>query len=642
MPPLLPMKRPRGLESNESDDAGDDWSSDDDGSGSEVSLVDSDQDGGASDDEVEAEAPPAVPAAAGAGRRMVWQLPDFAEEISAQLGRAGELFGASSSAMADLLPRVGWRLQALQSGDRYEQTASLLAANEEAACAARALPSGAAECAACGEEIPQQIHGGGSSSSSGGGSSGCGHQVLCEGCMTRHVQAKLEERGTMPAIGLPCPLPGCGCSIPMAQAERLLAVAPVIGSRGEITLLEHRRRLSRRCARGMAHCQLCPVCRERVVGDVLDELRCDCGASFCGVCGEVHDERVSCTLVKQWVALLDDDRETSSWLRAHTKACPVCAARVEKNDGCNHMTCLQCRSHWCWYCKRQCWAAASAAVPAPAASTELSNPTEGGDWYRCEPYLAAQSSAASGANFDDEVELQRARGDRERYERFVGFYMDQKLAVRTLLQSEAAMAAGACQSTITEQWGRDVLVEAHETLLSTRRSLMWGVVSLFYAGISAPIFQAWCAKTRDNMKHLTDLESVVTGLTIGCQTLLGIAHFMRWTEQFREGGAEPLQVRTRRGLVALGFSARDIVEAMRRSSTLNGCLQFLDAHSQHQPQAAALFRVLGQVGDRYSGPPLEHAKLLGLRQDLRKAAAVAELLISSLHATAAAGGGGLE
>ena len=31
--------------------------------------------------------------------------------------------------------------------------------------------------------------------------------------------------------------------------------------------------------------------------------------------------------------------------------CPKCRIRVEKIDGCNHMTCYLCNYEWCWLCR---------------------------------------------------------------------------------------------------------------------------------------------------------------------------------------------------------------------------------------------------------------------------------------------------
>lgn len=41
----------------------------------------------------------------------------------------------------------------------------------------------------------------------------------------------------------------------------------------------------------------------------------------------------------------------SGWA-AHFGAhqCPKCHIPIEKNDGCNHMTCIKCNHRWCWSC----------------------------------------------------------------------------------------------------------------------------------------------------------------------------------------------------------------------------------------------------------------------------------------------------
>lgn len=39
-----------------------------------------------------------------------------------------------------------------------------------------------------------------------------------------------------------------------------------------------------------------------------------------------------------------------AWLNAHTKPCPRCNRPIEKNGGCDHMTCSRCGYEFCWIC----------------------------------------------------------------------------------------------------------------------------------------------------------------------------------------------------------------------------------------------------------------------------------------------------
>lgn len=46
------------------------------------------------------------------------------------------------------------------------------------------------------------------------------------------------------------------------------------------------------------------------------------------------------------------DRVRAAWWKTwHTKPCPNCKVDVEKNGGCSHMTCSQCKHEFCWNCQ---------------------------------------------------------------------------------------------------------------------------------------------------------------------------------------------------------------------------------------------------------------------------------------------------
>eukprot|EP00466_Bigelowiella_natans_P008695 jgi/Bigna1/82873/fgenesh1_pg.98_\ len=114
-------------------------------------------------------------------------------------------------------------------------------------------------------------------------------------------------------------------------------------------------------------------------GDSNLDLHCACGFSFCQFCKKEAHGPLPCSLVQQWDELvIDSDRlsekekkakertrklkekmrknaeKNEKWLLKRAKPCPQCLRWIEKNQGCNHMTCRQnaggCGHQFCWLC----------------------------------------------------------------------------------------------------------------------------------------------------------------------------------------------------------------------------------------------------------------------------------------------------
>lgn len=67
---------------------------------------------------------------------------------------------------------------------------------------------------------------------------------------------------------------------------------------------------------------------------------CDsCMTSFCMLCGDEPHRPTSCKELQLWRDKCRDESETANWILTNTKSCPKCVTRIEKNQGCNHMTC---------------------------------------------------------------------------------------------------------------------------------------------------------------------------------------------------------------------------------------------------------------------------------------------------------------
>ena len=67
-------------------------------------------------------------------------------------------------------------------------------------------------------------------------------------------------------------------------------------------------------------------------------------------CQSIYHEGLTCTEYRKGKE--EVDQETLDWIKKHTKPCPKCGTKIEKNNGCNHMICTKpgCGVHFCWLC----------------------------------------------------------------------------------------------------------------------------------------------------------------------------------------------------------------------------------------------------------------------------------------------------
>ena len=94
----------------------------------------------------------------------------------------------------------------------------------------------------------------------------------------------------------------------------------------------------------------------RAQNNIAKEIKCQCGTIFCFSCLEESHIPCDCEMVKQWIEFTKDkgSGEDFVWIKENTKKCPKCQTPIEKNQGCNHMTCSRrvggCGYEFCWVC----------------------------------------------------------------------------------------------------------------------------------------------------------------------------------------------------------------------------------------------------------------------------------------------------
>ena len=79
----------------------------------------------------------------------------------------------------------------------------------------------------------------------------------------------------------------------------------------------------------------------------LDEtkyVKCEYGHEYCFDCLRLSHGKNSCDK--------NLEKQLLKWTKGkRVKRCPRCKIYTEKNEGCNHMKCVNCKFQWCWLCE---------------------------------------------------------------------------------------------------------------------------------------------------------------------------------------------------------------------------------------------------------------------------------------------------
>lgn len=76
----------------------------------------------------------------------------------------------------------------------------------------------------------------------------------------------------------------------------------------------------------------------------------DCTLAFCQVClASWHGDFVRCE-PRDSTQLTEEDQASLNFIMKNCSPCPTCSVPCQKSYGCNHMTCFQCKTHFCYLC----------------------------------------------------------------------------------------------------------------------------------------------------------------------------------------------------------------------------------------------------------------------------------------------------
>jgi len=171
----------------------------------------------------------------------------------------------------------------------------------------------------------------------------CGH-CFCTNCWKDHASLSLE-RGH---IRISCQQgENCMCLLPPHSVEMLCGKDTYQSLLGFVS--DHQIQRSN----VLTHCPNPRCSRPLYVLDMgpCSVLKClHCNFEFCKDCDVESHAPASCDDMNKWQLYTGDDLMQQRLLGPNVKKCPRCHTTIEKNEGCNHMTCQFCKHEFCWMC----------------------------------------------------------------------------------------------------------------------------------------------------------------------------------------------------------------------------------------------------------------------------------------------------
>jgi len=162
----------------------------------------------------------------------------------------------------------------------------------------------------------------------------CGHSY-CYFCLQNWAKEGISETPPNPH----CP----GCAQPIIHLYYFLTNAEL---EQYYTRVLH---FTLSCISAFTWCKNCPN------GFILEDshdcktITCsDCHYQWCRNCSLALHSETNCE--EAMARQTNENRENMKWLRMNSKKCPKCQTTIEKNNGCNHMTCRLCKFEFCWNC----------------------------------------------------------------------------------------------------------------------------------------------------------------------------------------------------------------------------------------------------------------------------------------------------
>lgn len=283
----------------------------------------------------------------------------------------------------------------------------------------------------------------------------CGHRY-CVDCYRHYLKQKIKDEGE--AARIQCPSDGCGRILDSRSLD-LLVTEDLVDRYRELlnrTYVEDKDSFKWCPAPDCPNAVQCSV-KKNSLDRIVPTVECRCSYRFCFGCPNPDHQPAPCEQVKRWLKKCADDSETANWISANTKECPKCQSTIEKNGGCNHMTCRKCKYEFCWMCMGP-WS------------------EHGTSWYNCNRFEEKSGSEARDAQTKSRTSLERYL---HYYNRYANHEQSAKLDKDIAQKTEKKMVQ--LQSASGMSWIEvQYLNSASQSLQTCRQTLKWTYAFAYY------------------------------------------------------------------------------------------------------------------------------------------------------------------
>jgi ariadne-1 len=175
----------------------------------------------------------------------------------------------------------------------------------------------------------------------------CGH-TFCKTCWISYVTEASNETSSINFLDLRCPHHECSTRVTLHDLQRLKPCLVPKWNNAIIKKFIEEDASYRYCSGPDCGCVAMRLGQSTVMAPHLLKVECEtCNTSFCFGCGQNAHSPASCVDIAKWNILKGSSQ---FWIKQNSKPCPGCNAPIQKNTGCNHMHCSNCKTDFCWLC----------------------------------------------------------------------------------------------------------------------------------------------------------------------------------------------------------------------------------------------------------------------------------------------------